>query len=304
MCTSLTIKTLDQQQLFGRTMDFPTKTPWHLTYLPSQYQWQPKTGVRSFNSKHAILGGMRYINNHFLIGDGINEAGLCCAELYFPVESIYYDKPVTGKLNLSPQDFTTWLLSENSSIAQVKKQLDQIALIGIDWYDHDGIYPFHWLLTDLTGQTVIIEPNELNLHLKNDPVNVLTNTPALAKHITNLNRFLNLNGNQFNEDTINAIQNFTGTLPNRHIPTDRFIKAAFTRWQIHPQDLVEGEATLFNFLETVKIQKKNDRHDYTHYEGVINVNAQTYQFRDVASNTLTSQVLANVIAKYDTAHIF
>lgn len=304
MCTSLTIKTLDQHQLFGRTMDFPTKTPWRLTYLPTHYQWRPKTSGHTFSSSHAILGGMRHITDHFLIGDGVNDAGLCCAELYFPVEANYYKTPVAGKLNLSPQDFTTWLLSENSSIAEIDTKLEQIALIGIDWYDYDGVYPFHWLLTDQTGQTVIIEPNELNLHLKSNPVNVLTNTPVLTKHLLNLNQFLHLAGNQFNELTIKAIENFTGNLPSRHIPTDRFIRAAITRWQNHPQTIAEGETILFNFLETVKIPKENDRHDYTHYEGVIDVDSQTYQFKDVASNTLKVQALKSSAAKYNSVHIF
>ena len=31
MCTVMTI---DQEHLLGRTMDFPPRTPWHLTYLP------------------------------------------------------------------------------------------------------------------------------------------------------------------------------------------------------------------------------------------------------------------------------
>ena len=38
MCTVLT---LDQEKLFGRTMDFPPRTPWRLTFLPAGYRWRP-----------------------------------------------------------------------------------------------------------------------------------------------------------------------------------------------------------------------------------------------------------------------
>lgn len=304
MCTSLTMNTQDHHQLFGRTMDFPTKTPWQLTFLPSQHQWQPYTSSQVFNSKYSILGGMRHIANHFLIGDGINEAGLCCAELYFPIEANYHSSPVNGKLNLSPQDFTTWLLSENSSIAEINSKLDQIALIGTDWYDHDGIYPFHWLLTDKTGQTAIVEPTKLTLHLQSDPVNVLTNTPSIEKHISNLNQFLQLHGNHFDETTISAIQNFNGPLPSKHIPTDRFIQAAITRWKSQPTNVANGKNTLFNFLETVRIPKENDRHDYTHYESVIDVNSLTYWFKNTANNKIIITTLETAINNYATTHIF
>lgn len=304
MCTSLTIQTLEQHQFFGRTMDFPTKTPWQLTYLPSHYQWQPKTGLLSFSSQHSILGGMRHTADHFLIGDGINDAGLCCAELYFPVEATYYKQPVSGKINLSPQDFTTWLLSENESIAQVRTKLDQIALVGIDWYDHDGVYPFHWLLTDQTGQTVIIEPTTLSLTSQPDPVLVLTNTPPLHKHITNLNQFLGVAGDQFNAATITAIRQFTGSLPTRRIPTDRFIKAALMRWQNMPTNTAGTLTALFDFLDTVKIPKENDRHDYTHYEGIIDVNTIAYWFKDIQSGKTVEANLATAKNNYSSPHIF
>lgn len=304
MCTSLTIKTLNHHELFGRTMDFPTKTPWRLTFLPQHYPWQPITATTQFNSHFAILGGMRHINSHYLIGDGINTAGLCCAELYFPVEATYHEQLVVGKINLSPQDFTTWLLSENGSVAEVASKLEQIALIKTQWYDHDGIYPFHWLITDKTGTTAVIEPTGFNLALQNNPVNVLTNTPPLAKHIANLNRFLGLPGMEFNSRTVAAIKKHTGTLPQRKIPTDRFIKAALARWQNVPADVPAATIELFNLLDSVSIKKENDRHDYTHYEGIIDVNTRTYWFKGLATGKLTITTLTNATANYSTAHTF
>ena len=85
MCTAISFTTRQQHRFVGRTMDFPTRsTPWRLGYLPIDYQWQSLPECDSFANDYAILGGMRQINDHYLIGDGLNSAGLWAAELYFP----------------------------------------------------------------------------------------------------------------------------------------------------------------------------------------------------------------------------
>lgn len=66
MCTVLT---LDQEKLVGRTMDFPPRTPWRLTFLPAGYRWCPASKEQPIDDRYAILGGMRLVNNHYLIGD-------------------------------------------------------------------------------------------------------------------------------------------------------------------------------------------------------------------------------------------
>ncbi|MBB1086597.1 linear amide C-N hydrolase [Limosilactobacillus fastidiosus] len=54
--------------------------------------------------RYAILGGIRLVGNRYLIGDGINEQGLVCTELLFPVVASYGQEE-KGKLNLTLQDF-------------------------------------------------------------------------------------------------------------------------------------------------------------------------------------------------------
>ncbi|MBB1062660.1 linear amide C-N hydrolase [Limosilactobacillus fastidiosus] len=51
-----------------------------------------------------MLGGIRLVGNRYLIGDGINEQGLVCTELLFPVVASYGQEE-KGKLNLTLQDF-------------------------------------------------------------------------------------------------------------------------------------------------------------------------------------------------------
>ncbi len=284
MCTSLTINADNNHLMFGRTMDFPTKTPWQLTYLPTQYHFRSVTGGQVFTSRHVILGGMRQTHGHYLIGDGINDAGLTVAELYFPVEATYYDAPVAGKINLSPQDFTTWLLAQHASVAEITAELSQVALIGVQWYDLEAIYPFHWVLADKTG-SYLIEPTGQQLTVRKNPVGVLTNTPNFDRQIANLNQFLNLNDANWGGATQTKVKQFNGEIPNRTIPTDRFIKTSIWKYRDAPTNLSQRD--IIQFLHTVKIDKHNDRHDYTHYYGVIDTATQEYWFQGVNDPTTT-----------------
>lgn len=294
MCTSLTITATNQHQIMGRTMDFPTKTPWQLTFLPAGYQWQPITDYQPLQTKHALLGGMRYTHHHYLIGDAVNDHGLAVAELYFPVEAHYFDQPVAGKINLSPQDFTTWLLSEHNSVAAIKQHLSQVALVGVPWYDQEAIYPFHWLITDKTG-TYLIEPTQLKLSIIRNPFNILTNTPNLGKQATNLNRFLHISSESGEATTISALSSFTGKAPDRSVPTDRFVKTALWRFRDAPLLPHLDSHTLISFLTTVQIPKQNDRHDYTHYFGAIDTNELIYYFKGVIHPALTTVRLNDLI---------
>lgn len=104
MCTVISFTIRQQHRFLGRTMDFPLRsTPWQQGYLPIDYHWQSLPKFNSFTNDYAILGGMREINGHYLIGDGLNSAGLWVAELYFPGPQLYYDHPQAHCLNLSPK---------------------------------------------------------------------------------------------------------------------------------------------------------------------------------------------------------
>lgn len=109
-------------------MDFPFRTPWGLTFLPAGYQWQPANQQKKINDQYAILGGMRLVGNHYLIGDGINEQGLVCAELFFPVAASYGQEE-HGKLNLTPQDFIHWALANHATVQEVIDDLVNITVI-------------------------------------------------------------------------------------------------------------------------------------------------------------------------------
>ena len=245
MCTVLT---LDQEKLFGRTMDFPPRTPWRLTFLPAGYRWRPASEEQPIDNRYAILGGMRLVSNHYLIGDGINAQGLVCAELFFPIAASY-EQADSRKLTLTPQDFIHWVLASHATVREVIDDLENISVVKERWFD--GVqYPFHWLLMDSTG-TYGIEPLAGKLVVFKNVVGAYTNTPAYPVQIEKLNHYLgNDSASQFTTQTKTGLAKMSAKITGRN-SSDRFILAAQARWG-SKISTVDG---LKSFLQSVTIPK-------------------------------------------------
>ncbi|WP_314737013.1 linear amide C-N hydrolase [Limosilactobacillus urinaemulieris] len=279
MCTVLT---LDQEKLVGRTMDFPPRTPWRLTFLPAGYRWCPASKEQPIEDRYAILGGMRLVNNHYLIGDGINDRGLVCAELFFPVAASY-EQAHSGKLTLTPQDFIHWVLASHATVREVIADLENISVVKERWFD--GVqYPFHWLLMDSTG-TYGIEPLAGQLVVFKNAVGAYTNTPAYPAQLEKLNHYLgNDSGAQFTAQTKAGLVDKNSQITGRN-SSDRFILAAQARWG-SKVSTVDG---LKSFLQSVTIPKNDQHpHNYTHYQAIINQQTGEYRFYNQMTGKVTT----------------
>lgn len=285
MCTVLT---LGREKLFGRTMDFPPRTPWRLTFLPAGYRWCPASEEKTIDNHYAILGGMRLVDDHYLIGDGINDQGLVCAELFFPVAASY-GQARPGRLTLTPQDFIHWVLGSHATVQEVISDLENINVVKKRWFD--GIqYPFHWFLMDSTG-SYGIEPLAGKLVVFKNTVGVYTNTPAYPVQIEKLNRYLgNDSESQFTAQTKIDLAKMNAQITGRN-SSDRFILAAQARWGSKISTVEE----LKSFLQSVTIPKNAQHpHNYTHYQAIINQQTGEYRFY----NQLTGETTTDNIKKH------
>lgn len=297
MCTAITYQ--DQtKDLFGRTMDLPTlNTPWELTYLPRNYQFTRYTDRVKYQSKYAILGGMRQTNGEFLIGDGINTAGLVIAELYLPNLSQYHRELQPGKINLAPQDVTEWVLGNYDSVAAVQADLTNWALVASKWYDEAIIHQFHWMLIDQTG-TYLIEPTELELKIRQLDIPVITNTPQYDDHLNRLAKFINV---ESSDNLETQLKSYQGALPtDPRTPTQRFQYAAIKQAQLTNNTNADN---LNQILTAVKMDHLPGHDDYTHYIATIDLSTQTYVYRDVDRHQ-TRTVRLDQLTHLKTPYIF
>lgn len=249
----------------------------------------------TYCNQRALLGGMRVVDDHYLVGDGINDAGMAMAELFFPVEADYPTVVRPGTHGLTPQDFIMWALGNHATVSELAADLGRVTVVDARWYDHQR-YPFHWLVMDATG-TYVIEPLGGRLQIRANPLAVFTNTPSLDEQLEKLATYFGRPTTANVSQLVAAARDTSKPLPTGGNSVQRFIKAAICRWKRPPQN---GPA-MHAFLQSVTVPNTPAHaHNYTHYQAIINLAKCHYDFHDLHSGTVISYDLLHLMKKYPT----
>lgn len=302
MCTSIFTKTKDNKHLLARTMDFSFPLNPDIVYLPRDYTWVSNADNVEHQAKYGLLGAGRMLESTYLVTDGVNEHGLAIAELYLPQKAVYQKEIDEQKINLAPHEFIIWALGNFKSISDIKQTLSKVNLLEVPAPLVNTVTPLHWILTDTTGNCMVIEPTGKMLHLKENPVGVMTNTPLLEWHIENLSNYLNVRPKQYEPNvygnyTAKAFSQGTGTLglPGGFTPPERFVRAAFFKENIDRATTeIEAVTNSIRILATVQIPKgivvtTEEQEDYSQYVGMMCNESKSYYFTDY-NNTRISKV--------------
>lgn len=307
MCTSLTFESESNQHFLARTMDFGFELSGKPVVIPRNYSWERQLGGTE-TVRYGFVGTGRKLAD-YLFADGVNEKGLAIAELYYPNEAIYLPTSVKNKINLAPHELILWILGEISSIEELNIRLSEVALVNAEVSLLGLVPPLHFIVTDPSGETVVLETNEHGLVIKPNPVGVMTNSPELEWHLKNLNNYLgiqptNFAAKEWNGQAVTPFGQGSGTfgLPGGLTSPERFVRATYMR-TLTEKGTSSGETVnnIFHILNNVTIPKginiKDDGAvDYTQYRAVYNVSDQTYYYnpyntQEVFSLQLTKALL-------------
>ncbi len=159
--------------------------------------------------------------------------------------------------------------------------------------------PLHFIVTDRTGETVVLESDGGELVIKDNPVGVMANSPELNWHLKNLNNYLNISPKNYQNRKINdyELKNFgqgSGTfgLPGGDTSPERFVRTTYLRTFIDTGETVdEALNAIFKVLDNVTIPKgvniKNDgAMDFTQYRAILDVTNLTYCFNPYESQEI------------------
>ncbi len=194
-CTSFVIKATDGSPIYGRTME------WGAFDLQSELVLVPRN--ISFTSE---LGegkkGMNWHNKYGFVAinavkkpfvtDGMNETGLTLGVLYFPGFAKYQDyKAGTEASTMNNIELSTYILGQFKTVADIKTALPKIRVI----YNEDiakafgAPVPLHLVATDSTGESIVIEYENGELHIYENTLGVMTNAPSYSWHVMNLRNY-------------------------------------------------------------------------------------------------------------------
>src|SRR5690606_3605261 len=125
--------------------------------------------------------------------DGMNEKGLAGGILYFPGYAHYAPWKDEYRSNtLAPWAVLTWPLTKFATVPEVTAALQDVRIADVKQANMGISRPVHYTLHDATGASLVIEPVNGELKVYDNPLGVMTNSPSLDWHLTNLRNYVNL----------------------------------------------------------------------------------------------------------------
>lgn len=308
MCTALCIKSEEGKVFFGRNMDLAYSFNQSPIFFPRNYQYEDKATNETISIKKAILGMGTVIDNHPALAEAMNEKGLACAGLNFARYAYFESKPTPGKTNVTPYDFILWVLSSHESVEEVEENIKNIEIIDIPINQNTPIPTLHWMITDRSGKSIVVEKTKNKFIVHQNPVNVMTNDPTFDWHVTNLNEYMKLKPEHpktvtWGEKELKGLGIGAGTLgmPGDFSSVSRFVRIAYLRAHM---PVIKDDATaitqFFHMLDFVKMVRggvitEEGQEDLTLYSSCMDLTQGIYYYKTYENNRINVVSMANEI---------
>ncbi len=254
-CTSIVIKTSDGSPIYGRTMEwgaFDLHT--ELVLVPRNLSTTSELGGgkkgMAWNNRYGFVA-MNAVKKPF-VTDGMNETGLTLGVLYFPGFAGYQSfKAGEESHTLNNVDLSAYILGQFKTVKEIRAALPKLRVV----YNEDiaktfgAPAPLHLVATDSTGASVVIEYVDGQLHMYDNSLGVMTNSPSYDWQVLNLRNYPQLRpfgGHGDKKISSVSLAPFgAGSgmlgLPGDVTPVSRFVRAvAFTSTMLVPKTIDAG----------------------------------------------------------------
>jgi choloylglycine hydrolase len=264
-----------------------------------------KPGLK-WTSKYASVG-VNGVNLPIMI-DGVNEQGLAAGLFYFPGTAGYmaYSAEQADK-SLAPWELGSWILESFATVAEVKAAIGEIVVTEVELKAWGFCPGAHFIVVDATGAAIVVEYVGGQLHVYDNPLGVITNSPAFDWHMTNLRNYIKFTPTDapqlvLDGVTLNGFGAGSGMLgmPGDFTPPSRFVRAVAYSQSAEPTptgDAVVLQAfhVLNNFdipkgsiLDAAKDAEGNAIADQTQWTSVCDLKAKKFYFRTFANSQIRS----------------
>ena len=300
-CTGITLTAEDGAVVHARTMEFAIDIHSDVLMVPRGYA---RTGTTpdgkpglTWMSRYASVG-MNGVGKPFLF-DGVNEKGLSAGLFYFPTSAQYM--PYTAadaRKTLAPWELGSWMLENFASVDEVKANLGAVVIPAVV-YEGWGFSPeVHYIVTDASGKSIVVEYTGGTLHVYDDPLGVITNSPAFDWQMTNLRNYVNFSMTNAPPVKLGTVElkpfgQGSGMLgmPGDFTPPSRFVRAvAFSQSVLPSKTGDDAVVEAFHVLNQFDIPKgaarehEKDEHgnilaDYTIWTAASDLKSKRYYFR-------------------------
>ena len=234
-CTGISLSAKDGSKVVARTVEWAA-TPMKCGYVtaPRGHQHQSYTPTGENGLKYTGVYGYVGVYTEYepFVVEGINESGLSAGLFFFPGYGSYTPySEVNNDKTLCDMQFVSWVLSQFSSISQVKEAIKKVDLVTLS----NKIGDVHWRIAQPDGKMVVLEFVNGVPQFYDNTLGVITNAPGFRWHMTNLNNYINLQPGTESDKTIKngvtlrSLGHGSGNLglPGDFTSPSRFVRAAF-----------------------------------------------------------------------------
>ena len=301
MCTAISYKNGDAY--FGRNLDLERGYGEQVVITPRRYPI-PMRHTKPMERHHAMIGMAAVVEGYPLYFDATNEKGLSMAGLHFPGNAVYH-LCAADKENIAPFEFIPWVLGQCRSVGEVKRLMEKVNLVNVNFSPRLPVSPLHWMVSDRES-SIVIESLKDGLAVYDDPFNVLTNNPPFPYHQINMSNYMGLG-------TGPAPTQFRGALPLENyslgmgaigLPGDfssasRFVRAVFVKENsVSAQNEKSNVNQFFHILNSVAMPKgcvwTENGFEYTRYSSCCNANKGIYYYTTYQNLNVRSVSMHNV----------
>ena len=232
-CTGIMLKSADGHTVMARTIEWAGNDN-HNRYVvvPRGHCWTSLTPDSSegriFSGKYGYVGFA--VEQAEFIVEGLNEKGLSAGLFYFPGYGEYEPFcPENKNSNIADLQLVSYILGSCATIDEVIAEIGKIHVHNV----YPGASTAHWRFAEPGGRQVVLEIINRKCVFYENELGVLTNSPSLDWHLTNLNNYVNLTSGAVSEGKAGrlALKSLGGGsgfhgIPGDFTPPSRFVRAA------------------------------------------------------------------------------
>jgi len=192
----------------------------------------------------------------------------------------------------------SWILENHASVDEVKQAIGDIVVAEVVLDAWGFAPPVHYVVHDASGNSIVIEYVDGKLNVHDNPLGLMSNTPAFDWHMTNLRNYVNFSLTnvppvKLGAVTLKPLGQGSGMLglPGDFTPPSRFVRAAAFSQSVLPSATGEDAVIqAFHILNNFDIPKgaardeKKDENgnilaDYTTWTSANDLKAKRFYFR-------------------------
>ncbi|MEI7982834.1 MAG: choloylglycine hydrolase family protein, partial [Bacteroidota bacterium] len=237
-CTIFRMKAKDGNMILARSMEFGVNLNYDLIVVPRNKPFFSPSPVSKLGLKWTTKNGyvgVACMGMEFGVSDGMNEKGLSVSVLWYESDMQYQSvAPADSSKALAQVMFSDWALGNFSSVDEVKSAISEVKVF---FYSDPSKMKMpvtvHFIVYDTQGACIVVEYDKGQCNIYDNPLGIMTNSPSLPWHYTNLRQYIGLeNTNPIPIKAGGFTFNPTGHgdgmvgIPGDYTPPSRFVRLA------------------------------------------------------------------------------